>query len=142
MTINSRLRWVTASPTRTIREHAYHAREREVYELLGQGLTNLQIADLLFISEATVKVHVHHIYDKLGVRSRTALAVQAALERADQATSAIETTRRGRFVGALRELQEVMSLSESIFLIGSGENCLECRDDGRIELAVDRLSES
>ena len=66
------------------------SREREVYELLGQGLTNLQIAQLLFISEATVKVHVHHIYDKLGIRSRTALAVQAALERVDQATSAIE----------------------------------------------------
>lgn len=43
-----------------------------------------QIAELLFISESTVKVHVHHIYDKLGVRSRTALAVQAMLERADQ----------------------------------------------------------
>jgi len=66
------------------------AREREVYELLAQGLTNLQIARLLFITEGTVKVHVHHIFDKLGVRSRTALAVQSALERASQATSAIE----------------------------------------------------
>jgi len=37
-----------------------------------------------------VKLHVHHIYDKLGIRSRTAVAVQAALDRADQATSAIE----------------------------------------------------
>jgi len=64
-------------------------REREVYRLLGQGLTNLQIAQLLFISEGTVKVHVHHIYDKVGMRSRTAVAVRAALERADQATSAI-----------------------------------------------------
>ena len=66
------------------------ARERDVYELVAQGLTNLQIAQLLFISEGTVKVHVHHIYDKLGVRSRTALAVQAALERSGQATSAID----------------------------------------------------
>jgi len=65
-------------------------REREVYELLGQSLTNLQIGQLLFISEATVKLHVHHIYDKLGIRSRTAVAVLAALDRADQATSAIE----------------------------------------------------
>ena len=65
-------------------------RERDVYELLGQGLTNLQIADLLFISERTVKVHVHHIYDKIGIRSRTAVAVQVALERSIQATSAIE----------------------------------------------------
>jgi ATP/maltotriose-dependent transcriptional regulator MalT len=65
-------------------------REREVYELLRQGLTNLQIAQLLFIGESTVKVHVHHIYDKIGVRSRTAIAVHAALGRSNQATSAIE----------------------------------------------------
>jgi DNA-binding NarL/FixJ family response regulator len=70
-------------------------REQEVYGLLCQGFTNRQIAELLFISESTVKVHVHHIYDKLGVRSRTALAVQAALERSDHATSAIEETGVG-----------------------------------------------
>src|SRR5262245_26895635 len=65
-------------------------REREVYELLIRGLTNREIAKLLFIEESTVKVHVHHIYDKLGVRSRFALMVQATLERSDQATSAID----------------------------------------------------
>jgi ATP/maltotriose-dependent transcriptional regulator MalT len=63
-------------------------REREVYELVTQGLTNREIAKLLFIEESTVKVHVHHIYDKLGVRSRLALTVQARLERSGQATSA------------------------------------------------------
>jgi DNA-binding CsgD family transcriptional regulator len=66
-------------------------REREVYQLLRQGLTNRQIAKLLFIEESTARVHTHHVYDKLGVRSRTALTVQAALERADQATSAMGT---------------------------------------------------
>ena len=64
-------------------------REREVYDLLSRGLTNRQIAEALFIEESTVKVHVHHIYDKTGIRSRTALAVRAALERSDHATSAI-----------------------------------------------------
>jgi LuxR family transcriptional regulator, maltose regulon positive regulatory protein len=67
-------------------------RERDVFELLRHGFSNRQIAKLLFIEESTVKVHAHHIYDKLGTRSRTALAVQAALERADQATSATGTT--------------------------------------------------
>jgi DNA-binding NarL/FixJ family response regulator len=67
-------------------------REREVYELLRSGLRNREIARLLFIEESTVKAHTHRIYDKLGVRSRTALAVQAALERADQATSATESS--------------------------------------------------
>jgi DNA-binding NarL/FixJ family response regulator len=66
-------------------------RERDVYDLIREGLTNRQIARLLFIEESTVKAHAHHIYDKLGTRSRTALTFQAMLERADQATSAIET---------------------------------------------------
>jgi ATP/maltotriose-dependent transcriptional regulator MalT len=65
-------------------------REREVVALLREGITNKQIASILYISEATVKVHVHHIYDKLGVRSRTALAIQAALRGSGHATSATE----------------------------------------------------
>ena len=64
-------------------------REQEVYELLRTGRTNKQIASLLVIEESTVKAHTHRIYDKLGVRSRAALTVQALLERADQATSAM-----------------------------------------------------
>jgi len=56
-------------------------REREVYELLCDGLGNGDIARRLFITEGTVKVHVHHIFDKLGVRSRTALAINAARTR-------------------------------------------------------------
>jgi DNA-binding NarL/FixJ family response regulator len=70
-------------------------REREVHELLRQGLTNREIATLLFITEATAKLHVQHIYDKLGVRSRKAIAMQAALERSAQATSAIGDTGVG-----------------------------------------------
>jgi DNA-binding NarL/FixJ family response regulator len=46
------------------------AREREVHELLAQGLTNEEIARKLYISLSTTKVHVKHIYEKLGVRSR------------------------------------------------------------------------
>lgn len=45
-------------------------REAEVHELLAQGLTNEEIAKLLFISLSTTKVHVKHIFEKLGVRSR------------------------------------------------------------------------
>jgi ATP/maltotriose-dependent transcriptional regulator MalT len=67
-------------------------REREVYDLLVQGLKNREIARLLFIEESTVKVHAHHIYDKLGIRSRTALTIYAMLERADQATSATDSS--------------------------------------------------
>jgi DNA-binding NarL/FixJ family response regulator len=57
-----------------------------------QGLKNREIARLLFIVESTVKAHTHHIYDKLGVHSRTALIMQAMLEGGPQATSATGST--------------------------------------------------
>jgi DNA-binding NarL/FixJ family response regulator len=50
-------------------------RELEVLALLGEGLTNADIANRLFISQSTAKVHVHHILAKLGVKTR----LQAAL---------------------------------------------------------------
>jgi ATP/maltotriose-dependent transcriptional regulator MalT len=45
-------------------------RETEVHELLAHGLTNEEISKLLYISLSTTKVHVKHIFEKLGVRSR------------------------------------------------------------------------
>jgi len=50
-------------------------REREVLHLLGQGLSNREIAESLFISEGTVENHTSNIIEKLGLRDRT----QAAL---------------------------------------------------------------
>jgi LuxR family maltose regulon positive regulatory protein len=50
------------------------AREQEVCELLAEGRTNQEIATMLFISISTTKVHVKHILEKLGVRSRTEAA--------------------------------------------------------------------
>jgi ATP/maltotriose-dependent transcriptional regulator MalT len=41
------------------------------------GMSNREIGNTLFISEATVKLHAHHIYDKLGVRTRTEAVLKA-----------------------------------------------------------------
>jgi len=54
-------------------------REREVFELMCKGLANREIGRTLWISESTVKVHVHHILTKMGVRTRTE-AVAAGLD--------------------------------------------------------------
>lgn len=51
-------------------------RERQVMQLVCRGFTNKAIADRLGVAEGTVKLHVHHIYKKLGVRSRWELQVQ------------------------------------------------------------------
>ncbi|MEV4565432.1 response regulator transcription factor [Nonomuraea sp. NPDC049419] len=56
------------------------ARELEVLGLIARGCTNREAAARLFISEATVKSHLLHIYTKLGVKDRAA-AVAAAFER-------------------------------------------------------------
>lgn len=48
-------------------------RERAVAELYSRGFSAKHVASKLFISTRTVEVHVRHIYEKLGVRSRDEL---------------------------------------------------------------------
>ena len=44
---------------------------------MARGMSNLEIGQALFISPVTVKVHVRHIFEKLGVRSRAAAVLRA-----------------------------------------------------------------
>jgi DNA-binding NarL/FixJ family response regulator len=53
------------------------AREREIFELVALGLTNVEIADRLWLSPLTVKTHVSRILGKLGARDRVQLVVAA-----------------------------------------------------------------
>ena len=52
-------------------------REREIASLAVSGLRNKSIAGKLQISEGTVKIHLHNIYRKLGIRNRMALLVKS-----------------------------------------------------------------
>jgi len=61
-------------------EETLSAREIEVLELVASGTSNKEIAKSLWVSETTVKSHMLHIFDKLGVTDRTA-AVTEALKR-------------------------------------------------------------
>ena len=61
-------------------EEGLSTREIEVLELVARGTSNKEIAKQLWVSETTVKSHMLHIFDKLGVTDRTA-AVTEALKR-------------------------------------------------------------
>lgn len=56
---------------------ALSTREREIVGLIAQGFKNRDMAERLFISEQTVKNHLHNIFDKLGVSDRLELALYA-----------------------------------------------------------------
>jgi DNA-binding CsgD family transcriptional regulator len=58
-------------------------REAELLQWVTQGKTNAEIGIILSISLATVKKHLQHVYEKLGVETRTAAATLALSWRAD-----------------------------------------------------------
>ena len=78
-------RWIDpeiAERTRDAKERALLApsltpRERQLVELVRQGLRNRDIAAQLGVTEGTVKVYLHAIFDKVGVDNRTELAMRA-----------------------------------------------------------------
>jgi len=52
-------------------------RELEVVRLIAQGHSNTEIAAELFVSDATVKTHINHIFSKFGARDRSQVIVKA-----------------------------------------------------------------
>jgi DNA-binding NarL/FixJ family response regulator len=69
---------VSAQPAPRDRERSpLSQREREIVALVAQGFKNKEMAEKMFISEQTVKNHLHNIFDKLGVSDRLELALYA-----------------------------------------------------------------
>src|SRR5580698_371320 len=67
-------------PSASVRERErspLSQREREIVALVAQGFKNKEMAEKMFISEQTVKNHLHNIFDKLGVSDRLELALYA-----------------------------------------------------------------
>ena len=78
----------TGGSPRTRDRSPLSQREREIVALVAQGYKNKEMAEKMFISEQTVKNHLHNIFDKLGVSDRLELALYAihrGLHTEDQA---------------------------------------------------------
>ena len=62
------------TPPQAHHPSALTAREQEVLRWLAEGKSNWQIGQIVGCTEATVKKHLQHIYNKMGVETRTAAA--------------------------------------------------------------------
>ena len=68
---------ISAAAPRERERSPLSQREREIVALVAQGFKNKEMAEKMFISEQTVKNHLHNIFDKLGVSDRLELALYA-----------------------------------------------------------------
>ncbi len=76
-----------APPPREQPKLLLSGREREIVALVSQGFRNKEIAEKMFISEQTVKNHLHNIFDKLGVSDRLELALYAIHKKLNEPDS-------------------------------------------------------
>ena len=73
-----------ADPKPTFGWDALTAMEREVVDLVAQGLTNPEVGARLFVSRRTVETHLSHVFAKVGLSSRTQVAAEHARRSANQ----------------------------------------------------------
>ncbi len=82
----------TAASGRERERSPLSQREREIVALVAQGFKNKEMAEKMFISEQTVKNHLHNIFDKLGVSDRLELALYAIQQRLDLNTEGLDAS--------------------------------------------------
>jgi DNA-binding CsgD family transcriptional regulator len=111
-------------------------REHEVLGLLAAGLSNAEIAERLFISPSTAKVHVQHILRKLGVKTRLQAAMQA------YGLSKAHCKGGSKFGVALCLHREVRARPREVCLAGLSQDCFKRGNYRRVELAADCLSQA
>ena len=66
---------ITYAPIQPVEAELLTTRQREIFLLIVAGLSNKEIARKLGLAEGTVKIHVAKLFDKLGVRHRSAVAL-------------------------------------------------------------------
>lgn len=88
-TLLRRITFLTAAPARAADSTALTARERQIVQLIAEGLSNKEIAQRLYIEVATVKNHVHNILEKLQVSSRGEAAARLRLVEEKPAESVV-----------------------------------------------------
>lgn len=115
-------------------------REREVAQLVTQGLTNRAIAERLYLSERTIEGHIEHAFNKLGLSSRTQLAmwVQASQQAEGAASGAAKfPTHMTSFIGRepdIAALHSLVAQHRIVTLIGAG-------GAGKTRLAIELVRE-
>jgi DNA-binding NarL/FixJ family response regulator len=72
---------ILSASTRARRSYGLTEREKEVLDLLVQGLTRLEIASRLFVSPSTINTHSRNIYEKLHVHTRGGAVAKALKEQ-------------------------------------------------------------
>jgi DNA-binding NarL/FixJ family response regulator len=81
-------------------EQTLTERELEILALVASGRSNSEVARLLWVSEATVKLHLSHVYGKLGVSNRTAASAWAHAHGVAAASADLLPALRARVVGS------------------------------------------
>src|SRR5512135_814528 len=108
----------------SLEERGITAREGEIVRLLIEGRTNEEIAARLFISNHTVKNHIHNVYQKLGIRNRVQLiqCFRSALEESGPPAAVPRTGRSGpaRLLAPALIVALVALAAAAYLLIGPG----------------------